>query len=138
MRFPSLPSNRVPNQLTSCSPSALQRNEIITLKAGDTLSRHIDSAGDGRSRVKELYIRGLPNRLFLLPPLPFCVHNSCNHLSLGDWETLFSNPTWMLLTYNPNVANSAEIGAIRTEIGIKAWLFAKLQPGRARKRINTP
>ena len=51
-------------------------------------------------------------------------------------ETLFSNPTWMLLTYNPNVANSAEIGAIRTEIGIKAWLFAKLQPGRARKIIN--
>ena len=23
-----------------------------------------------------------------------------------------------------------------TEIGKKAWLFAKLQPGRARKRIN--
>ena len=25
---------------------------------------------------------------------------------------------------------------IYTEIGKKAWLFAKLQPGRARKRIN--
>ena len=25
---------------------------------------------------------------------------------------------------------------IHTEIGKKAWLFAKLQPGRARKRIN--
>ena len=26
--------------------------------------------------------------------------------------------------------------SICTEIGKKAWLFAKLQPGRARKRIN--
>ena len=26
--------------------------------------------------------------------------------------------------------------SILTEIGKKAWLFAKLQPGRARKRIN--
>ena len=27
-------------------------------------------------------------------------------------------------------------GHYYTEIGKKAWLFAKLQPGRARKRIN--
>ena len=25
-----------------------------------------------------------------------------------------------------------------TEIGKKSWLFAKLQPGRARKKINAP
>ena len=39
------------NERHALSPSALHRNEIITLKAGDTFSRHIDSAGDGRGRV---------------------------------------------------------------------------------------
>ena len=29
-----------------------------------------------------------------------------------------------------------EIMLVHTGIGKKAWLFAKLQPGRARKRIN--
>ena len=49
-----------------------------------------------------------------------------------------SGPT-SLATAVTNITKSVtknDFGPI-TEISKKAWLFAKLQPGRARKRINT-
>ena len=47
--------------------------------------------------------------------------------SLLSTKRLQRNSFWLPLTEFPLVC---------TEIGKKAWLFAKLQPGRARKRIN--
>ena len=44
-----------------------------------------------------------------------------------------------MLIYKLIMRNFVLLGCapeISTEIGKKAWLFAKLQPGRARKRIN--
>ena len=41
------------------------------------------------------------------------------------------------ITYNAfKVSPQKQAEATSTEIVKKAWLFAKLQPGRARKRIN--
>ena len=49
----------------------------------------------------------------------------CEYLLILEYVQFVNDP------YKVNV-----MLVINTEIGKKAWLFAKLQPGRARKRIN--
>ena len=49
----------------------------------------------------------------------------CGYLLILEYVQFVNDP------YKVNV-----MLVINTEIGKKAWLFAKLQPGRARKRIN--
>ena len=51
---------------------------------------------------------------------PFAIFTS--NLPFADWDYGNEGGAWRQAT---------------TEIGKKAWLFAKLQPGRARKRINS-
>ena len=49
----------------------------------------------------------------------------CEYLLILEYVQFVNDP------YKVNV-----MLVINTEIGKKAWLFAKLQPGRARKRMN--
>ena len=65
----------------------------------------------------------------------------CSNSGLDDVAILFSIQNYVGRAINPDTANDKALrlqthNLSTTEIGKKAWLFAKLQPGRTRKKFN--
>ena len=69
----------------------------------------------------------------------FRVHKLLPNLQFWWWSFFYLGHPLVLCVLHPLRCNRpwpSQDSPCSTEIGKKAWLFAKLQPGRARKRIN--